>query len=69
MESLCYVGPSTRNKLLNNLKTTNGVNCFKHDVKIYFYKIYFIYVKIKSSETEANIFILTFKKKTLRVSA
>ena len=28
MQSLSYVGPSTWNKLPNNLKTTTNVNCF-----------------------------------------
>ena len=48
MQSLPYVGSSTWNKLLNNLKTATNVNCFNHDIKIYFLK--------KLSETEANIY-------------
>ena len=48
MQSLSYVGPSAWNKLCNNLKTTTSVNCFKHDIKKYFYK--------KLSETEADIY-------------
>ena len=46
MQSLSYVGPSTWNKLLNNLKTANSVNYFKHDIKKYFLK----------GETEVNIY-------------
>ena len=46
MENLSYVGPSTWNKLLNNLKTATSVNCFIHDIKKYFLK--------KLSETEAD---------------
>ena len=49
MQSLSYVGPSTWNKLPNNLKTTTNVNCFKHDIEKYF--------------------IVTFKERTLRISA
>ena len=48
MQSLLYVGPSTWNKLPNNLKTATSVNCFKHDIKKYFLK--------KLSETEADIY-------------
>ena len=48
MQSLSYVGPSTWNKLPNNLKTATSVNCFKHDIKKYFLK--------KLSETEADIY-------------
>ena len=42
MQSLPYLGPSTWNKLPNNLKTATSVNCFKHDIK-------------KLSKTEADI--------------
>ena len=48
MQSLSYVGPSTWNKLPNNLKTATSVNCFKPDIKKYFLK--------KLSETEADIY-------------
>ena len=33
MYSLSDVGPSTWNKLPNDLKTTTNVNCFKEDIK------------------------------------
>ena len=45
MQSLSYVGPSTWNKLPNNLKTATS---FKHDFKKYFFK--------KLSETEVDIY-------------
>ena len=48
MQILSYVGPSTWNKLPNNLKSATSVNCFKHDVKKYFLK--------KLNETEADIY-------------
>ena len=48
MQSLSYVGPSTWNKLPNNLKTTTSINCLKHDIKKYFLK--------KLGETEADIY-------------
>ena len=48
MQSLSYIGPSTWNKLPNNLKTTNNVNCFKHNIKKYSLK--------KLSDTEADIY-------------
>ena len=48
MESLSYVGPSTWNKLRNNLKTATSINCFKQDIKKYFLK--------KLGETEADIY-------------
>ena len=48
MQSLSYVGPSTWNKLPNNLKTATSVNYFKHDIKKYFLK--------KLGETEADIY-------------
>ena len=48
MQSLSYVGPSTWNKLPNNLKTATSVKCFKHDIKKYFLK--------KLCETEAGIY-------------
>ena len=48
MQSLSYVGPSTWNKLPNNLKTATIVNCCKHGSKKYFLK--------KLSETEADIY-------------
>ena len=48
MQSLSYVGPSTWNKLPNNLKIAISINCFKHDIKKYFLK--------KLGETEANIY-------------
>ena len=47
MQSLSYVGPSTWNKLPNNLKTATRENCFKHDIKKYFLK--------KLGETETDI--------------
>ena len=46
MQSLLYVGPSTWNKLPNNLKTATSVNSFKHAIKKYFLK--------KLGETEAD---------------
>ena len=60
MQSLLYVGPSTWNKLPNNLKTATSINCFKHNIKKYFLK--------KLSETETDI-IVTLKEKTLGVGA
>ena len=49
MQSLSYVGPSTWNKLPNNLKTATSVNCFfKHDIKKHFLK--------KLGETEADLY-------------
>ena len=48
MQSLSYVGPSTWNKLPNNLKTAFSVNCFKHNIKKYFLK--------KLGKTEADIY-------------
>ena len=33
MQSLSYIGPSTWNKLPNNLKTATSINSFKHDIK------------------------------------
>ena len=48
MQSLSYLGPSTWNKLPNNLKTATSVNCFKHNIKKYFLK--------KFGETEADIY-------------
>ena len=51
MQSLSYVGPSTWNKLPNNLKTTISVNCFKHDIKKHFLK--------KLGETEGDIYSYT----------
>ena len=48
MESLSYVGPSTWNKLANNLTTNTSINCFKHNIKKYFLK--------KLSETQADIY-------------
>ena len=48
MQSLSYVGPSTWNKLPNNLKTTTSLNSFKRDIKKYFLK--------KLSETETDIY-------------
>ena len=56
MQSLSYVGPSTWNKLPNNLKTATYIKCVKHDIKKYFLK--------KSSETEADI-VITIKEKKL----
>ena len=38
MESLFYIGPSTWNKLRNNLKTATSVNYFKYNIKKYFDK-------------------------------
>ena len=37
-QSLLYIGPSTKNKLPNNLKTATHINCFKHNIKKYFLK-------------------------------
>ena len=48
MQSLSDVGPSTWNKLPNNLKAATSVNCFKQDIKKYFSK--------KLGETEADIY-------------
>ena len=48
MQSLSYVGPSTWNKLPNNLKTATRVTCFKHGIKKYFLK--------KLSETETYVY-------------
>ena len=48
MESLSYVGPSTWNKLPNNLTTNTSINCFKHNIKKYFLK--------KLSETQSDIY-------------
>ena len=48
MQSLSHVEASTWNKLPSNLKTVTSVNCFKHDIKKYFFK--------KLSETEADIY-------------
>ena len=58
MQSLSYVGPSTWNKLPNNLKTATSVNYFKHDIEKYFLK--------KLSETEADIYSY-LKEKTLEL--
>ena len=46
IQSLSYVGPSTWNKLPNNVKTATSVNRFKHDIRKYFLK--------KLSETEED---------------
>ena len=48
MQSVSYVGPSTWYKLPNNLKTTTSINCFKHNIRIYFLK--------ELGETEADIY-------------
>ena len=48
MQSLSYVGPSTWNKLSDNIKTTTSVNCFKHNIKKYFL--------MKLSETGVDIY-------------
>ena len=48
MHRLSYVGPSTWNKLPNNIEPTASANCFKHDIKKYFLK--------NSSDTEADIY-------------
>ena len=48
MQSLSYVGPSTWNKLPNNLKTKTRVSSFKHNIKKYFLK--------KLSEAEAEMY-------------
>ena len=48
MQSLSNVGPSTSNKLPNNLKTATSINSFKYNIKKYFLK--------KLSETEADIY-------------
>ena len=48
MQSLSYVGPSTWNKLTNNLKTKTSVCSFKRDIKKYLLK--------KLSEAEAEIY-------------
>ena len=55
MQSLLYVGPSTWNKLSNNLKTATSINCFKHDFKQYFLK--------KLGENEAVIYSQCLKRK------
>ena len=51
MQSLSYVGPSTWNKLSNNLQTATSINCFKHDTKKYFLK--------KLGENEVDIYSYT----------
>ena len=48
MQILSYIGPSTWNKLPNNLRTANNVNCFKHSIKNNFLW--------KLSDTEADIY-------------
>ena len=58
MQSLSYAAPSTWDKLLNNIKTATSVNCFKQNIKKYFYE--------KLSETE-RIYIVTLKEKTLEL--
>ena len=55
MQSLLYVGPSTWNKLSNDLKTATSINCFKHDFKQYFLK--------KLGENEAVIYSQCLKRK------
>ena len=57
MYSLSDVGPSTWNKLPNDLKATTNVNCFKEDIKKYFHK--------KLSDIEAYILYLRLKRKHL----
>ena len=47
MQSLSYVGPSTWNKLPNNLKIATNLNCFKQGIKKFFVK--------KLSDAEADI--------------
>ena len=59
MQSLLYVGPSTWNKLPNNLNTATSINCFKHDIKKCFLK--------KINDTEADIYSYVLKKKTLEL--
>ena len=48
MQSLSHVGPSTWNKLPNNLKTFTHIQCFKHNIKKYFLK--------KLGKTETDIY-------------
>ena len=48
MQSLLYLGPSTWNKLPNNLKTPTTINCFRYNIKKYFPK--------KLSETDRDIY-------------
>ena len=48
IQLLSHVGPSTWNKLPNNLKTATNVNCFTHGIQKYFLKTL--------SETEADIY-------------
>ena len=55
MKSLSYVGPSTCNKLPNNLKTATSVTALSTTLKN----------TSKLSETEAALFIVTLKEKTL----
>ena len=52
MQSLSYVGPSTWNKLPNDLKTANSINCFTHKIKKYFFQ--------KLGKTETDIFIYAY---------
>ena len=53
-----YIGPSTWNKLSNNLKTASSLDCFKHNIKKYFIK--------KLGEMEVDIYSL-LKEKTLEL--
>lgn len=36
IQSLCYVGPSTWDNLLDYFKSVSGVNDFRHHIKKYF---------------------------------
>ena len=62
MQSLSYVALSTWNKL-NNLKTATSVNCFKHDIKNYFFR------KLSETETDIYSYVVTIKDKTLSIQA
>ena len=48
MQSILYIGPSTLNKLPNNLKIATNVNRFKHVIKKYFLN--------KLSDTDVDIY-------------
>ena len=48
MQSLLSIGPSTSNKLQNNLKANNNINCFKYNIKKYSLK--------KLSDTDADTY-------------
>ena len=57
MQSLSYVGPSTWNKLLNNLKTATSVNGFKHSMKKYFLKKLSDYLEIRLGQNFLSVLV------------